>query len=106
MAKKHIKKGDRVLVIAGKDRGTTSRVLRVIPSADRAVVENVNMIKRHTRPNPQKQVQGGILEREAPIHLSNLMVIDSTGSPTRVARKRLQDGGGTRISKKSGSEIG
>jgi large subunit ribosomal protein L24 len=106
MDKKHVKKGDRVLVIAGKDRGTTSKVLRVIPSANRAIVENVNMIKRHTRPNPQKRVQGGILEREAPIHLSNLMVIDPGGEPTRVGRKRLQDGGGTRVSKKSGSEIG
>jgi large subunit ribosomal protein L24 len=106
MAKKHIKKGDRVLVTAGRDRGTISRVLRVIPSADRAIVENVNMIKRHTRPNPQRQIQGGILEREAPIHLSNLMVIDDTGKPTRIGRKRLQDGGGTRVSKNSGSVIG
>jgi large subunit ribosomal protein L24 len=106
MAKKHIKKGDQVLVIAGKDRGKIAKVLRVIPSTDRAIVENVNMIKRHTRPNPQRKIQGGILEREAPIHLSNLMVIDDTGKATRIGRKRLQDGGGTRVSKNSGSVIG
>jgi large subunit ribosomal protein L24 len=106
MNKVKIKKGDRVLVIAGRDRGTTGRVLRVLPERNRAIVEGVNMIKRHTRPNPQRQVQGGILEREAPIALPNLMLLcPETGKPTRVGRKRLEDGRGVRVSKKSGSVI-
>jgi large subunit ribosomal protein L24 len=106
MKKVKIKKGDKVLVIAGRDRGTTGRVLRVLPERNRAVVEGVNMIKRHTRPNPQRQVQGGILEREAPIALPNLMLMcPETGKPTRVGRKRLEDGRGVRLSKKSGSVI-
>jgi large subunit ribosomal protein L24 len=106
MKKVKIKKGDRVLVIAGRDRGTTGRVLRVLPERNRAIVEGVNMIKRHTRPNPQRQVQGGILEREAPIALPNLMLLcPDTGKPTRVGRRRLEDGKGVRVSKKSGSVI-
>jgi large subunit ribosomal protein L24 len=106
MNKIKIKKGDRVLVISGRDRGTTGRVLRVLPDRNRAVVEGVNMIKRHTRPNPQRQVQGGILEREVGIALPNLMLIcPETGKPTRVGRKRLEDGRGVRISKKSGSVL-
>jgi large subunit ribosomal protein L24 len=106
MKKVKIKKGDRVLVIAGRDRGTTGRVLRVLPERNRAIVEGVNMIKRHTRPNPQRQVQGGILEREAPIALPNLMLLcPETSKPTRVGRRRLEDGRGVRVSKKSGSVI-
>lgn len=106
MNKLKIKKGDKVLVISGRDRGTTGRVLRVLPGRNRAIVEGVNMIKRHTRPNPQRQVQGGILEREAPIAVPNLMLLcPETGKPTRVGRKRLEDGRGVRISKKSGSVI-
>jgi large subunit ribosomal protein L24 len=106
MKKVKIKKGDRVLVIAGRDRGTTGRVLRVLPERNRAIVEGVNMIKRHTRPNPQRQVQGGILEREAPIALPNLMLLcPETGKPTRIGRRRLEDGRGVRVSKKSGSVI-
>ncbi|HUP25611.1 MAG TPA: 50S ribosomal protein L24 [Thermoanaerobaculia bacterium] len=106
MKKLKIKKGDRVLVISGRDRGTTGKVLRVLPERNRAIVEGVNMIKRHTRPNPQRQVQGGILEREAPIAVPNLMLLcPETGKPTRVGRKRLEDGRGVRVSKKSGSVI-
>jgi large subunit ribosomal protein L24 len=106
MKKLKIKKGDKVLVISGRDRGTTGRVLRVLPERNRAIVEGVNLIKRHTRPNPQRQVQGGILEREAPIAVPNLMLLcPETGKPTRVGRKRLEDGRGVRISKKSGSVI-
>lgn len=105
--KVRIKKGDTVLVIGGKDRGRQAKVLRVIPATDRAIVEGVNMMKRHTRPNPQRQVQGGVLEREAAIHLSNLMLIcPETGKPTRVGRKRLADGKGARVAKKSGAVIG
>jgi large subunit ribosomal protein L24 len=78
----------------------------VLPERNRAIVEGVNMIKRHTRPNPQRQVQGGILERETPIALPNLMLLcPETGKPTRIGRKRLEDGRGVRTSKKSGSVI-
>ena len=104
--KSKIKKNDQVVVIAGKDRGARGRVLRVLPARQMAVVERVNLVKRHTRPNPQRGIQGGILEREAPIRLSNLMVIDpQTDRPTRVGRQRLADGSSTRIAKKSGATL-
>lgn len=104
MAKLNIKKNDTVLVITGKDRGTKARVLRVFPDKGTVLVERVNMIKRHTRPNPSKQSQGGIVEREAPIHVSKLMLIcPETGKPTRVGRKRLDTGKGVRVSKVSGA---
>ena len=107
MAKVKIKKGDDVLIIAGRDRGAKGRVLRVLPAENRAIVEGVNKVKRHTRPNPQKKVQGGVLDREAPIHISNLMLIcPESDKPTRVGRKRLQDGKGARVSKKSGAVLG
>jgi large subunit ribosomal protein L24 len=104
--KTKIKKGDQVLVIAGKNRGTRGKVLRMVPSAGKAVVEGVNMIKRHTKPNPQRQIQGGVVEREAPIALCKLMLIDPNGGkPTRVGWKRADDGTVTRIAKRSGAEI-
>jgi len=106
MVKTKIKKNDQVLVISGKDRGARGKVLRVLPSRSMAIVERVNLFKRHTRPNPQKGIQGGILEKEAPIHLSNLMVIDpQTDKPTRVGRKRQPDGSSSRIAKKSGAAL-
>ena len=95
-----IKKNDQVLVTTGKDRGTRGRVLRVLADKGKAIVERVNMIKRHTRPNPNKGVQGGILEREAPIQVSNLKVIcPECGKPSRMGRKRLEDGRGVRVCK-------
>lgn len=104
MSKLKIKKNDTVLVIAGKDRGTRAKVLRVFPKKGTVLVERVNMIKRHTRPNPQRQVQGGILEREAPIAVSKLMLIcPESGKPTRVGRKRLENGKGARVAKVSGA---
>ena len=104
MKKVHIKKNDEVLVIKGRDRGVRGRVLRVFPSQGTAIVERVNMIKRHTRPNPQRQVKGGVVEREAPIRLANLKLIcPESGKPTRIGRKRLEDGSGARIAKKSGA---
>jgi large subunit ribosomal protein L24 len=106
MAKQKIKKGDTVLVISGKDRGTRAKVLRVLPKRGRAIVERVNLMKKHTRPNPQKQVQGGILETEAPIQLSNLMLIDpETDKPSRVGFKRLEDGRTVRVAKVSGATL-
>jgi large subunit ribosomal protein L24 len=104
MSKLKIKKNDTVLVITGKDRGTRAKVLRVFPKKGTVLVERVNMIKRHTRPNPQRQVQGGILEREAPIAVSKLMLIcPESGKPTRVGRKRLENGKGARVAKVSGA---
>lgn len=100
MWKVKIKKNDEVVVTRGRDTGVKGRVLRVFPSQGKAIVERVNMIKRHTRPNPNKQIQGGIVEREAPIQLANLRLIcPECGKPTRVARKRLEDGSGVRVCK-------
>ena len=104
MEKVHVKKNDQVLVLAGKDRGARGRVLRVLPGKGKAIVERVNMIKRHTRPNPQRGVQGGILEREAPIQVSNLMVVcPECGQPSRLGRKRLETGKGVRVCKNCGA---
>jgi len=106
MPKVKIKKNDQVLVISGKDRGAVGRVLKVLPDKGRAIVENINMIKRHTRPNPQKQVQGGVVEREAPLHISNLKVLDpETKKPTRVGRRRSDEGKSERYAKKSGATL-
>lgn len=99
-----IKKGDSVEVKSGKDAGKRGRVLRVDRDRGRVVVEGVNMIKRHTRPNPQKKIQGGIVEREAAIHASNVMVVSpDSGRPTRVGYKILDDGRKVRVSKVDGA---
>jgi large subunit ribosomal protein L24 len=106
MKKVKIKKNDEVLVIRGKDKGARGKVLRVFPSTGTAIVERINMMKRHTRPNPQKNVQGGVLEKEAPIRLSNLKLIcPESGKPTRVGRKRLDDGSAARVAKVSGATL-
>lgn len=103
--KLHIKKGDTVFVNAGNDKGKTGKVLEVFPKKDRAIVEGVNMVSKHTKPNA-KNPQGGIVKQEAGIHISNLQVVDpSTGAPTRIGR-RLNDAGKlVRFAKKSGEEI-
>lgn len=99
-----IRKGDNVEVKSGKDAGKRGRILRVDRDRDRVVVEGVNMIKRHTRPNPQKKIQGGIVEREAAIHVSNVMVVSpDSGRPTRVGYKVLDDGRKVRVSKVDGA---
>jgi large subunit ribosomal protein L24 len=101
-----LRKNDNVLVIAGKDRGKKGRVLKVVAAKNRLVVEGVNMIKRHTKPNPQKNVKGGIVEREGSIHASNVQPVDpETGKPTRVGRKVLDDGRRVRVSRRSGSVL-
>lgn len=106
MTKVKIKRNDEVLVIRGKDKGARGKVLRVFPVDGTAIVERINMMKRHTRPNPQKNVQGGVLEKEAPIRLSNLKVVcPESGKPTRVGRKRLEDGSGARVAKVSGATL-
>jgi len=102
----HIKKNDQVLVTAGKDRGARGRVMRLLPQAGRAIVERVNMVKRHTRQNPQKGIQGGILEREAPIDVSNLKLIcPECGKPSRTGHRRLEDGTAVRVCKACGATI-
>jgi large subunit ribosomal protein L24 len=96
-----IRKNDNVLVITGKNRGARGRVLRVDPARNRLVVEGVNMIKRHTRPNPQKNIKGGIVEREASIHASNVqLVCPECGKQTRIGRRILGDGRKVRICRK------
>ena len=99
-----IKKGDSVEVVAGKDSGKRGRVLKVDPSQERLVIEGVNMIKRHTKPNPQKRIQGGIVEREASVHVSNVMVVSpDSGQRTRVGYKILDDGRKVRVAKTDGA---
>lgn len=103
--KLHIKKGDTVFVNTGEYKGQKGRVLEVNRKTDRAIVEGVNLIKKHTKPNA-KNPDGGIIEQEAPIHVSNLMVIDpSSGEPVRIGRKISDKGKLVRYSKKSGEEI-
>jgi large subunit ribosomal protein L24 len=103
--KPHVKKGDTVLVLTGKDRGKQAKVLRVNPSKGTAIVERVNLLKKHTRPNPQKNVKGGILEREAPIRISNLQVVcPSCNAPTRTGSHRT-DEGAKRYCKKCETEM-
>ncbi len=105
MAIAHVRKGDTVIVVAGKERGKRGRVLRVIPEKNRVIVERINMIKRHQRPT-QRVRQGGIIEREGPIHLSNVMLLDPTsGKPTRVGMRALGDGKKVRVARKSGEII-
>ena len=96
-----VRKNDNVLVMTGKDRGKRGRVLKVLPEKNRVVVEGVNVIKRHTKPNPQRQIKGGVVEREAPLHASNVqLVCPECGKPTRIGRKILGDGRKVRICRK------
>ena len=100
-----IKKGDDVIVTAGKDKGKQGSVLHVMPSG-RLIVSDVNMAKRHTKPNPNKGVPGGIVEKESSIHISNLAHIDpKDGKPSRVGFKSLDDGRKVRVAKRSGEVI-
>ena len=106
--KTRIKKNDQVKVIAGKSKGKTGRVISVDRWRGKVIVEKVGMIKRHTRPNPQQQIKGGIAEKESAIAISNVMVLTSGGIPTRVAYKLEPSGASTRrvrIAKKSGELI-
>ena len=103
--KLHIKKGDMVQVIAGDNKGQQGKVLKVEVSKQRAIVEGVNLCKKATKPNAQNP-QGGIVEKEAPIHVSNLQVLDpKSGKPTKVGRKANAEGKLVRYAKKSGEEI-
>ena len=96
-----IRKNDNVLVMTGRDRGKRGRVLRVLPVKGRLIVEGVNFIKRHTKANPQKNIKGGIVEREASIHASNVqLVCPECGVPTRLGSRRLDDGHRVRFCRK------
>jgi len=103
--KLHIKKGDTVFVNAGENKGQQGRVLEVIRKNERAIVEGINLVSKHTKPNA-KSPQGGIIKKEASVHISNLMLVDPTsGKPTRIGRKANDKGTLVRYSKKSGEEI-
>ena len=100
-----IRKGDEVQVISGKDKGKRGKVLEVLPKEERVVVEGLNMVKRHTKPRPPK-VQGGVIERPAPIHWSNVALLDPADKqPTRV-RFQVVDGKPVRVAARSGQKIG
>ena len=101
-----IRKNDNVLVITGKDRGKRGRVLRVVPDKNRLIVEGVNIIKRHTKPNPGKNIKGGIVEREAAVHASNVQLLcPECSTQTRVGRRVLGDGRKVRICRKCGGVV-
>jgi large subunit ribosomal protein L24 len=96
-----IRKNDSVVVITGKDRGKRGRVLKVVPDNNRLIVEGVNVIKRHTKPNPQRGIKGGVVEREAALHASNVQIVcPECGKPTRVGKKVLGDGRKVRVCRK------
>jgi large subunit ribosomal protein L24 len=103
--KLHIKKGDTVMVITGESKGQKGRVLEINRDKNKAIVEGVNMVSKHTKPNA-KAPQGGIIKKEASVHISNLMLVDpTTGKPTRIGRKLNDKNKLVRYSKKSGEEI-
>lgn len=99
-----IKKNDQVMILSGRYKGKRGRVIEVMTKKGKVIVEGMNIRKHHTRPNRQRGIAGGIVEREAPIDVSNVMVIEG-GKPTRVGYQILQDGRKVRISKKSGAAI-
>lgn len=100
----HVKKGDKVMVISGKAKGKTGTIIASFPKTDRVVVEGLNLVKKHMKPN-QANPQGGIVSQEASIHVSNVMLIDpKSGEPTRVSYK-VEDGKKVRVAKKSGEQI-
>ncbi len=101
---KRIRKGDQVVVIAGKNKGQKGEVIRILD--EKVVVQNVNLVKRHTKPNPQANQPGGIIEREAPIHASNVMLLNpATNKGERVGVKTLDDGRKVRIYRSSGEVV-
>ena len=102
-----LRRDDNVIVISGKDKGKTGKVIRVEPSKDRVYVEGVNIIKRHTRPNPARpNAQVGVIEREGPVHVSNVALLDPKDrKATRVGTRRTEAGKRMRVTKRSGTEI-
>ena len=105
MSKLHIKKDDTVMVLTGEDKGKTGKVLKVLVEKNRAIVEGINIVSKSAKPSA-KNPQGGIVKQEAPVHISNLSLIDpKSGKPTRISVKKTDDGKKVRIAKKSGEEI-
>ncbi|MDI6689196.1 MAG: 50S ribosomal protein L24 [Actinomycetota bacterium] len=105
MARLKARKGDKVLVIAGKDKGKKGKVLVALPKRERVIVEGVNVVKRHTRPT-QRNPQGGIIEKESAIHVSNVQLIcPNCGQPTRIGKREISEGKRVRICKKCGQDI-
>jgi large subunit ribosomal protein L24 len=100
-----VRKNDEVKVTAGRDKGKTGRVLEVEPRRSRLYVEHVNLIKRHTRPNPNKQIRGGILEKEGPIHVSNVALVCGDCGPTRIQHREKAEGGKVRVCVKCGKVL-
>jgi large subunit ribosomal protein L24 len=101
-----IRKNDKVIVTAGKDKGKVGRVLKLLPKKDRVLVEKVNMVKRHTKANPYAKTPGGIVEKEAPLHISNVALLcDACAKPTRVGYKLTEDGKKVRYCKKCNQDI-
>jgi large subunit ribosomal protein L24 len=101
-----LKKNDLVEVIAGRDSGKRGKILAVLPEKARVIVQGVNFIKRHTRPNPQRNIKGGIAEREAPIHVSNVMIVSpDDDKKTRIGSKQLPDGKRVRIGRRGGEVL-
>ena len=108
MATIKIRKGDTVKVIAGRDKGKTGRVLEVLNEKERVLVEGVMMMKRHTKANPSKQIKGGIAEKEATVHVSNVMIVTADGKPTRVGYKLEGEGASARkvrVARKTGEVL-
>lgn len=97
-----IRKNDQVQILAGRDKGKAGRVLAVEPARRRLYVEHINMVKRHTRPNPSKQIRGGILDKEGPIHVSNVALVCSDCGPTRVQHRTKAEGEKVRVCAKCG----
>lgn len=105
MGKMHVKTGDTVIVIAGKEKGKKGKIIAAYPKKDRVVVEGLNLVKRHTKPS-QNNPQGGIITKEAAIHVSNVMLVDpESGKPTRVRTVKQADGTKVRVAVKSGKNI-
>jgi large subunit ribosomal protein L24 len=101
-----LRKNDVVEIISGRDAGKRGKILKVIPEGGRVIVQGVNFIKRHTRPNPQRNIKGGIAEREAPIHVSNVMIVSPDDDKrTRIGSKLLPDGRKARISRRGGEVL-
>ena len=106
-AKYKIKKNDTVMVVTGRDRGKTGTVMRVLPERGRIVIERLNLVKRHTKSSGNAQRQGGIIEKEAPIAISNVMIFcDRCNAPVRVGLKTAADGAKTRVCRRCGETIG
>lgn len=102
----NIRKNDQVYVLTGKDRGKTGRVMIVHPKEQRVLVEGVNLVKKAVKSNPAKKIKGGVVEREQPLHISNVAIVcPETNAPSRVARKILQDGSRVRVAAKSGAVL-